>query len=117
LIVVCARVSSSSAEHSSHPAADAVEKVADTFPVDGLWMDKSGSLYLSDLQQNAVVRRSPDGKMQTMVTDQRLRWPDTFTEGTDGFIYVTASHINEAPRFNHGKDARAQSYTVFRFHP
>lgn len=94
-----------------------VEQVAETFPVDGLWMDKAGNLYLSDLQRNAIVRRSPDGKMQTIITDPRLKWPDTFTEGPDGLIYITASHLNEAPRFNRGKDARTQPYAVFRFHP
>jgi hypothetical protein len=31
------------------PLDAAVEKVADTFPVDGLWMDKKGNLYLSGL--------------------------------------------------------------------
>jgi sugar lactone lactonase YvrE len=98
-------------------AAAAAEKVADTFPVDGMWMDKQGNLYLSELQQNGVFRRSAEGKMEKVVTDQRLQWPDTFTEGPDGSIYITASHINESPRFNKGTDARTSPYGVFKIRP
>jgi hypothetical protein len=31
--------------------------------------------------------------------DDRLQWPDTFTEGPDGSLYISASHINESPPF------------------
>ena len=30
-----------------------------------------------------------------MLADKRLRWPDTFSEGPDGTMYVTASHIQD----------------------
>ena len=30
-----------------------------------------------------------------MLVDKRLRWPDTFSEGPDGLMYVTASHIQD----------------------
>jgi sugar lactone lactonase YvrE len=98
-------------------AAAAVEKFADTFPVDGLWMDKKGNLYLSGLEQNGVFRRGADGKMEKVVSDPRLQWPDTFSEGADGAMYISASHINESPRFNQGKDARKLPYGVFKFQP
>jgi sugar lactone lactonase YvrE len=94
-----------------------VAKVADTFPVDGLWMDKSGNLYLSGLTQSAVLRLSATGKMETMVMDPRLAWPDTFSEGPDGAIYITASHIHETARFNQGKSARKEPFAVFKFRP
>ena len=95
----------------------AVETVAKTFPVDGLWMDAQGRLYLSDLTHNAVVRRSADGKMETLVTDARLQWPDTFTQASDGTMCVTASHINDMPRFNKGKSTRTLPYEVFKWKP
>ena len=95
----------------------AVEKVADTFPVDGLWMDKKGNLYMSGLNQNAVLRRTLDGKIETLILDDRLQWPDTFSEGPDGSIYISASHINESPRFNKGFETRKQPFGVFKFRP
>ncbi|MBR7560065.1 hypothetical protein KC218_26305, partial [Mycobacterium tuberculosis] len=64
-----------------------VERVGAMEPTDGLWIDKSGRLYLSAIEENAVkVRES--GRDTTLVQDDRLRWPDTFAEGPDGTIYV-----------------------------
>ncbi len=94
-----------------------VEKIADTFPADGLWMDRQGDLYLTGLTQNAVMRRTPDGNIETFVSDSRLEWPDTFTQADDGSLYVTASHINEEPRFNHGKSVRSRPYEIFKISP
>lgn len=94
-----------------------VEKVAQTFPVDGLWMDSKRNVYLSGLNQNGVLRLSPNGSIDTLVTDPRLQWPDTFTQDSAGYIYVTASHIHESPRFNGGKSVRKQPYAVFKFKP
>ncbi|MGJ3626892.1 catalase family protein [Sphingomonas sp. MMS24-JH45] len=37
-----------------------------------------------------------------MLTDRRLRWPDTFSEGRDGTMYVTASHIQDTNWFTPG---------------
>lgn len=95
----------------------AAEKIADTFPTDGLWMDKKGDLYLTGLTQNAVMRRTPGRKIQMLVSDSRLQWPDTFTQAADGSLYVTASHINESPRFNGGKSVRSRPYGIFKISP
>ena len=93
------------------------QKAAKTFPVDGIWADKAGNIYLSNLQAKAVSRLTPDGKLETLVTDPRLEWPDTFSQGPDGSIYITASHINESPTYNKGKSIRKLPYEVFKFKP
>ncbi len=106
-----------SANASSSQAAGVVEKIANIFLTDGLWMDRKGNLYLSDVSHNAVSRRDPSGKLERIVSDPRLQWPDTFSEGPDGAIYITASHINESPTYNQGKSTRTQPYAVFKFKP
>ncbi len=93
------------------------EKIASTFPADGLWMDREGNLYLSGLQQSAVFVRDKDGTLKELISDDRLRWPDTFSEGPKGDIYISTSHLNESPRFNQGKSVRTQPYAIFRFKP
>jgi sugar lactone lactonase YvrE len=97
--------------------SESVEKVAQVFPTDGFWMDTKGNLYLSDINHDGVSRRSPDGQIEEMTSDPRLQWPDTFTEGPDGTIYISASHINESPMFNQGKSTRKQPYAIFAFKP
>lgn len=91
-----------------------VEKVATTFPVDGLWMDAQDRVYLSNINESAVYRLS-GAKMEKLASDPRLEWPDTFTQGPDGALYITASHINDSPQYNHGKSSRTKPYAVFRF--
>jgi sugar lactone lactonase YvrE len=97
--------------------SQSVEKVAKVFPTDGFWMDTKGNLYLSNINRDGISRRSPDGKIEEVASDPRLQWPDTFTEGPDGTIYISASHINESPMFNQGKSTRKQPYAVFAFKP
>lgn len=95
---------------------DRVQKVAETEPVDGLWMDKSGRLYLSSLADNAVKALEPDGKRRTVIADPRLRWPDTFAEAPDGTLYVTASRIQDSPWF-HRSGWQGNGFTLFSFRP
>ena len=105
------------ADASPSTVEAAVEKVAKTFPVDGMWMDEKGRLFLSGLTQNAVMQLMPDGQAKTVAKDPRLQWPDTFTEGPDGSIYISASHINESPTFNKGISVRKTPYGVFKLRP
>ncbi len=102
---------------SAQTLGAAVEKVAQTFPTDGLWMDPQGRLYLSGINQSTVLRLSKDGKIENVAGDSRLEWPDTFSQGPDGAIYITASHINDEPQYNHGKSTRTKPYTLFKFTP
>jgi sugar lactone lactonase YvrE len=75
-----------------------VERVAETEPTDGLWIDGRGWLYLSAIEQDAVKVREVD-RITTLVQDKRLRWPDTFSEGPDGAIYITSSRIQDMSWF------------------
>jgi sugar lactone lactonase YvrE len=75
-----------------------VERVAETEPTDGLWIDGHGRLYLSAIEQDAVKVRDGD-RLATLVQDKRLRWPDTFSEGPDGTIYITSSRIQDMSWF------------------
>lgn len=104
-------------DNQGRQAAKAVEQVVKTFPADGLWLDSEDRLYLSNINESAVSRLLHDGTVETLVSDPRLQWPDTFTQGPDGTMYITASHINDAPQFNQGKSARTEPYTVFKFRP
>ena len=96
----------------------AVEPYLKTFPTDGIWMTKTGYLYLSDPDHFAVSRITPQGKLERVVTDRRLRWPDTFTQNPDGgAIFISTSHIEESPPYNKGVSVRTTPYGVFKFEP
>ena len=97
--------------------AQKVEKVSDSEPNDGLWQDSSGRLFFTAVQESAVQSQEPGASSRTtLVSDPRLRWPDTFAQGPDGTLYVTNSDITDSPRFNAG-GWRAKSFNLWRIQP
>jgi sugar lactone lactonase YvrE len=80
--------------------------VGENGPADGLLIArKDGRMYVTSPQDNAVKVRDLTAKgsgLTTLVQDPQLRWPDTFSEGPDGTIYVTTSHIQDSADYKPG---------------
>ncbi len=93
----------------------AVKAVAQTHVADGLWMSKAGILYLSS-PTDYSIKRLNGASVETVLTDRRLRWPDTFAEGPDGLMYVTASHIQDTQWFTPGAPPSIKTQ-LFSFPP
>ncbi len=96
------------------PLAGKVENLGQTVVCDGMIMDAANNLYFTAIEENAVRRRTPDGKMELVATDTQLKWPDSFTLGADGDLRVTASMIHLDPKYNNGVSRRTMPYKVFR---
>ncbi len=100
---------------SEEELASKVEDFAAKTLSDGLTIDNDDNIYLSDMEHSAVVRLAPDGKLTTLVKDARLRWPDGFSFGPDGWIYVTCSSLHHV-LFVDGQRLRDNGpYQIFRF--
>jgi len=95
--------------------AAGVKTVAQTHVADGLWMSKAGVLYLTS-PGDYSIKRLNGSSVETVLTDRRLRWPDTFSEGPDGRMYVTASHIQDTSWFTPGAPASIHTQ-LFSFSP
>ena len=92
-----------------------VENVAQTPAPDGMLEAPDGSVYLTDLEDSAIVRWNAATKnIEPIVADKRLLWPDTLSWGPGGELYVTASQIENMPRFNNGKSTRTEPYKLFK---
>ncbi len=92
-----------------------VENVGQTAPPDGMLEAPDGSVYLTDLEGNAIGRwDSAANKVAPVLTDKRLLWPDTLAWGPCGILYVTASQIQNMPRFNGGKSTRTEPYKLWK---
>ena len=92
-----------------------VEKVAQTPAPDGMLEAPDGSVYLTDLEHNAVVQWTPATKsIEQVLADKRLMWPDTLSWAPNGELYVTASQIENMPRFNNGKSTRTEPYKLWK---
>jgi sugar lactone lactonase YvrE len=92
-----------------------IRTVAQTQVTDGLWMSKAGTLYLTS-PTDYSLKRLNGARVETVLTDRRLRWPDTFAEGPDGTIYVTASHIQDTMWFKPGAPPAIRT-ELFAFTP
>jgi sugar lactone lactonase YvrE len=71
---------------------------------DGLLIPRgTNRMLLTSVEHDAIRMRDldqgPDAPIQTLVHDKRLRWPDTFSQGPDGAVYVTTSHIQDSAFF------------------
>jgi sugar lactone lactonase YvrE len=97
--------------------AACIEPYAEITLSDGITTDLRGNIYLTDIEHSAVVRVSPSRELQTLIKDRHIRWPDGFSFGPDGWLYLTGSALNEVlgrPRWwikAHGP------YPIYRFRP
>jgi len=101
------------------PAALAarVEEFAAKTLSDGLTMDVQDNIYLSDMEHSAIVRLGQDRRLTTLLKDARLRWPDGFSFGPGGWLYVTCSSLQNV-LFVGADELRAHApYQIFRFQP
>ena len=85
--------------------AGQVQPYGQVGPTDGLWIGRgTDTLYLTSIEDNAIKARDlaqgPAGAPRTVLQDPRLRWPDTFSQGPDGSLYVTTSRIQDSAFFN-----------------
>ena len=80
---------------------------------DGLEQDNKNRIYATAYEQNAVLRRLPDGTFETVVHDSRLLWPDTLSI-SGNYLYVTANQLHRQKNYHNGRDLRVKPYTLFR---
>ena len=97
--------------------ADRVQDFAGKTLSDGLTMDVEDNIYLSDMENSAVLTLAPDGKLTTLVKDARLRWPDGFSFGPDGWLYVTCSSLQHVLFVDPSRMRDNAPYHVYRFKP
>lgn len=74
--------------------AEKAERVLETPAVDGMELGPDGTLYLTALQESAIMALRPDGRLDTLVQDARLQWPDSLALRSDGWLHVTTSQIH-----------------------
>lgn len=103
------------AKLSNEALVKKIERVGENGVSDGLWIDRAGTMYISALEEDSIKMRKGD-KVETLIRDEQLRWPDTFAESSDGTIYVTASRIQDSAQFIPKAGPALETY-LFAFKP
>jgi len=91
-----------------------VEDLGHFTTTDGMEFDKQGNLYFGDIENDSIVKITPDFKKTTLVKDDRLLWPDSYAMSADSYLYISTSQVQTAPPFNGGVDKRSLPYGIFR---
>ena len=94
-----------------------VEIVGAKTMTDGMTTDVSGNIYLSDPEYSAILTMNPQGKLTTLVKSQKIRWPDGFSFGPDGYLYFTCSALNYVIGFTQQEWQEHAPFQIFRFKP
>ncbi len=84
-----------------------IETFGESGASDGIAFGPDGNIYLSSLELNAVRRITREGKVDSIIQDSQLKWPDSFSITSDGTIYVTTSQLHLGP-------ARKDPFKIFK---
>ncbi|CAN5810450.1 hypothetical protein BH24DEI2_BH24DEI2_23720 [soil metagenome] len=84
----------------------------------GLESDTLGRIYLTNYEDGAVLRFTPDAplgeRFQTLLYNALVIWPDTLSLAADGSLFVTVNQLNRQPNYNDGADLRRPPYKLIR---
>lgn len=94
--------------------AAAVKSLGPSVMTDGMEIDSRGTIYFTALEKGAIMTRTPDGLMQTIASDPRIIWPDSFAFGPDNSLFFTTAQINRTSWFSPGGTMPTTPYFVFR---
>jgi sugar lactone lactonase YvrE len=84
------------------------------FASDGLESDAAGNVYLTNYEDNAVIRWRPDGSLTTIAHHPTMLWPDTLAVAADGYLYMTCNQLHRQAKFHGGQDLREPPYLIYR---
>jgi sugar lactone lactonase YvrE len=86
---------------------------------DGITTDRAGNVYVTDMEHSAVMRLRTDGHLETLLKTPELRWPDGFSFGPEGWLYLSCSNLHALlGSFTPNHAGKKQGpYAIYRFKP
>ncbi len=80
---------------------------------DGIVVSADGSLYMTDVTRNGIVRYDPSKKtMELAASHPQIYWPDTPTMAPDGTLLFTSSNLHQ--HFAGAVKAGEERYEIWR---
>lgn len=81
---------------------------------DGITLDQNGAVYLTDIEHGAIALITPDRRLSTLIRSPKLRWPDGFSFGPGGYLYIADSDIPDLVMTSREQVRRSAPYFLFR---
>lgn len=99
---------------SPEKLAESLKPWVDTPPLSGTAIDRNGNLYLNCINDRTIRKLTPEGKMETIVTDTRLRWADAPWLTDDGWLWLPIAQLGWTPMLNNGQSRITWPTQIFR---
>ena len=100
---------------SAQVLSSRVERLFEKTVSDGITIDDADTIYVSDPEHSAIHAWDRQRGTRTLFRDPRLRWPDGFSFGPDGWVYVTCSALQHVILESDDAIAAHRPYHVYRF--
>jgi len=91
-----------------------VEDVARVPPLAGITADRAGNFYLCAFTENAILKMDPKRRIETLIADPRISFPNEASIGPDGWLYFPSSQVHRLPAFNAGVSRIQPPFEVFK---
>jgi sugar lactone lactonase YvrE len=99
---------------SDMEVADSVTTEGRKFASDGLESDSKNRVYLTDWEHNAIHVRTGENSFETLISDDQMWWPDTFSLSSDGYLYIISNQLHRQAKFHNGQDRRIRPFYLSR---
>ena len=94
-----------------------VERFSDKPLSDGLSIDTTGNVYITDVEHNSLFVVGRDRRLVTLLRSTDFRWPDALSFGPGGYLYVADSALPELILKSKEHIEAHGPYHIFRFRP
>ena len=94
--------------------AACVEDVVRVPPLAGITTDRAGNLYFCSFTDNAILKMGEDRKLETLIADTRISFPNEPSIGPDGWLYFPSSQAHRLAAFNAGVSRVQLPFEVFK---
>ncbi len=82
---------------------------------DGITIDDTGNVYITDLNGKGIGVTYPDGEYELLFSHNKLLWPDSLSTGPGGYIYGVVNQLHRSTLLNSGTNDSKPPYLLIRF--
>ena len=80
---------------------------------DGISIDRKGTVYITDLANNAIGVIDQSREYRIYLTDERLSWPDALSFGLDERLYTVSNQLHRSAPLNAGELTAKPPFYIF----
>jgi hypothetical protein len=90
-----------------------VQIVAEIPCIGGTAMDTLGNLYIGDVENSRIMILAPDGRMVTLIQDDRIAVPDAMYIDGDRRLYIPCPQQDLVPEADNGRNETKPPFMVY----